>query len=544
MSAAKSFDYVIVGAGSAGCVLASRLSEDRSVSVWLAEAGGLDKDRLLAVPGALFRNSTAPQFNWSYSTEPEPELGGRQLFWAQGRVLGGSSTINGMIYSRGHASDYDLWRQDGCEGWGFADVLPLFRKSERNERGEGPYHGGSGPLRVTRGTPGLPIADLFLQATAAAGYPVLDDMNAELAEGFGHYDRTIGDGVRSSTSRAFLHPAESRQHLVVATGATVTRIVLEGTRAVGVEVIIGGTRQIIRAEREVILCGGAVHSPQLLMLSGIGPADQLREQGIDVAVDLPSVGANLQNHVCYRLQYTCSAPITAYRYMHPLRGAAAIAQYMLFRTGVFSQTAVATGGFFRSSDTLDIPDMQAHVAMGLIGNVGKTAWSRLPRQHGFAVAINQGRPHSRGEIRLRSADPAAPPVIRPRYFSDPRDLATLMAGVRRMRDVIEGGEIRSVISKEIQPGPRDDAQLAAHMRQSVSNAFHPVGTCRMGADAGSVVDPTLCVRGTTGLRVADAAIMPTLINGNTNAPTIMVAEKAAMLIRAAGSAGSSRRQQA
>ena len=528
-----SYDYLIVGAGSAGCVLAARLSEDPDVTVWLAEAGGPDDDRWLAVPGALFRNSTAPQFNWSYTTEPEPELNNRRLFWAQGRVLGGSSTINGMIYHRGHPTDYDLWRQDGCEGWGWDDVLPLFRKSETNERGEGPFHGGSGPLQVTRGAPDLPIAELFLRAIEAAGYRRLDDMCAEQAEGFGHYDRTIGRGRRSSTAKAFLDPVRTRANLTVSPNTTVTRIVMDGTTARGVDIVKGGQNQRIEAAREVILCGGAVHSPQLLMLSGIGPADHLREHGIDVVADHKGVGANLQNHLCTRLQYTCSEPITAYRTMKPWNAAREMVRYAVFRTGIFSQTSVATGGFFRSDDSLEIPDMQAQMALGLIGNVGKSAWSRLPRQHGFAVALNQGRPHSRGEIRLRSANPLDAPRIMPRYFSDRRDIDTLMRGVRRMRDIINQGEIRRVISAELQPGEAadDDDALEAHLRATVSNAFHPVGTCRMGGDADSVVDPQLLVRGIAGLRVADAGIMPTLINGNTNAPAIMVAEKAAMLIQ-------------
>jgi choline dehydrogenase len=379
----------------------------------------------------------------------------------------------------------------------------------------------------------LPIAEMFLAATTSAGYLRLDDLNAEEAEGFGHYDRTIGRGRRSSTSQAFLADAGRRSNLTVATNVSVRRIVLEGTRAVGVELLHDGVPQRIEAVREVILCAGAVHSPQLLMLSGIGPAAHLQEHAIDVVVDRPAVGANLQNHLCYKIQYACSQPVTAYSYMNPWRGAKACLDYAVFRRGILSQTSVSTGGFFRSDPAMEVPDLQVQMAVGLIGGVGKSAWSRLPRSHGFSVTLNQGRPFSRGEVRLKSNDPAQAPAITPRYLTDPRDVATLMRGVRHMREVISAGAISGVISRELQPADAalDDVTLEAHIRENCSNAFHPVGTCRMGGDAESVVDPALRVRGITGLRVADAGVMPTLINGNTNAPTIMIAEKAARLIQ-------------
>jgi choline dehydrogenase len=530
----ESYDYIVVGAGSAGSIVAARLSEDPSLRVWLGEAGGPDRDPLLGVPGLLFRTSTAPRFNWSYLTEPEPELAGRKLFWAQGRVLGGSSTINGMIYIRGHPREYDLWRQDGCEGWGWDDVLPYFRATERNERGASPLHGGSGPLAVTRGAPGLPICDIFLGAMSRAGHPILDDFNGPSMDGFGHYDRTIGDGKRQSVATTFLRAPRRPRNLTIETGAMATRLIVEHGRARGVEFRgEDGVRRVF-AEREVILCGGAANTPKLLMLSGIGPADHLRGHGIDVLHDAPAVGGNLQNHLCYRMQYACSAPVTAYRYMHPLRAAAACLDYAVRRRGILSQTTVATGGFLRTEPGLEIPDAQVQLGIGLIGNVGASAWQRLPRREGFSVVVNQGRPHSRGTVRLRSADPAAPPVITPRYLSDKRDLDVLKRAARQMRGMMRDPELQRVISAELAPGDAadDDDALEADIRARASNAFHPVGTCRMGGDAESVVDPRLRLRGIDGLRIADASVMPTLINGNTNAAAMMVGEKAAAMIRA------------
>ncbi|MFT8247141.1 GMC family oxidoreductase [Roseomonas sp. BN140053] len=524
-------DVLIIGAGTAGCVLANRLSADPDTRVIVAEAGRSDRDLLLHVPGASIRNSTTPKFNWGFVTEPEAALDNRQLFWAQGKVLGGSSAINGMIYARGHPLDYDRWVQLGCAGWGYDDLLPFFRRAERNERGAGPLHGGDGPVQVSRGRPDLAICQRFLNAAAEEGFPVLDDLNTPAPEGFGHYDTTVGRGRRSSSASAYLNPVRGRPNLRVWLHSLAARLIIEGSRVVGAELIREGRRVTVRAEREVLLCGGAVNSPQLLMLSGIGPADHLDAMGIPVRVDLPAVGENLQNHVSYRMQFAVSEPITAYKYVRPAGALRAGAEYLLRRRGVLSQSIVPTGGFFRTDPSLDAPDVQVQLGVGLIGRVGGSVLARLPREHGFSLGVNQGSPYSRGTVRLRSADPTVPPAIAPRYFSNPRDLDVLVLGVERMRALARRPSLARVISREIDPSPdiADRAALRASARTRAGTAFHPVGTCRMGADAESVVDLQLRVRGVEGLRVADASVIPALMNANTNAAALMIGERAAAL---------------
>ena len=523
-------DFLVIGAGSAGCVLANRLSENPAHRVVILEAGGKDSDPLLRVPGLVGRNAFAPQHNWNYVAEPDPGLGGRRMPVPRGKVLGGSSTINGMIYIRGNPRDYDDWRQRGCEGWAWDDVLPYFRRAESNERGADALHGADGPLTVTRGRPVPAISEAFMASAAAAGYPVHVDFNGVSQEGFGHYDTTTRNGRRWSTASAYLRPALQRANVTLLTRAEVGRLAIEDGRVLGAELTREGVPMRVLASKETILAGGVFGSPKILLLSGIGPANDLTDLGIPVRLDRPAVGRNLADHVSYRMNYACSAPVTAYAYTRPVRGALAVAQYALFRTGILAGTPVSSGGFFRSHDDLDIPDMQIGLAIGLIPRPGQ-----LPEREGFTITVRQGRPDSRGEVRLRSADPAADPVIEPRYFSAPGDMATLIRGVRRIRGVLGHDPIRSLIEREIEPGPDadDDVTLERSIRAVAGTTHHFIGTCRMGGDEASVVDPRLRVRGLAGLRVADASVMPAHINGNTNAATIMIAEKAADLVREA-----------
>jgi choline dehydrogenase len=520
-------DYLVIGAGSAGCVVANRLSENPANRVILLEAGGRDSDLLLRVPGAISRNSYAPQFNWNYWCEPQPALNGRRIFCARGKVLGGSSSINGMIYIRGHARDYDYWRQDGCVGWSYEDVLPFFRKAECNERGADEFHGGDGPLVVSKGRPVPAISEAFLHAAKAAGYPTHVDFNGAQQEGFGHYDTTTSHGERWSTASAYLKPIRGRANLTVLTRAEVTRLIFDGRRVRGAEVVQDGKPVRIEAARETVLSAGVFNSPKILLLSGIGPAEELRSKGIEVRLDRAGVGRNLQDHISYWMKYGCSKPVTAYAYTRPVRGALAVLNYLFFRRGIISNGPFCSGGFFRSHDGLEIPDMQIGLSIGLVPAPGK-----LPDREGFTVTVRQGRPGSRGTVRLASADPAAAPLIDPNYFSDPDDMVVLMRGIRRIRDVMRHDPIAGLIGSEIPAGIdyTDDAALEASIRDVASTTHHFIGTCRMGADDAAIVDPQLRVRGLAGLRVIDASIMPTHINGNTNAAAIMIGEKGAAMM--------------
>ena len=518
------YDYVIVGAGSAGCVLANRLTEDAATTVLLLEAGGPDTRAEIHIPAA-FSKLFKTDHDWNYTTAPQEHMGGRELYWPRGKTLGGSSSINAMIYIRGHRSDFDEWAALGCDGWGYADVLPYFRRSEDNSRGASAYHGAGGPLRVERPRDAAPVMRAFVEAAAQAGYPETDDFNGPEQEGAGFYDLTQKRGRRHSAATAFLRPALKRPNLTVWTYAHARRVVFGNGRATGVEMTRDGETVIASARREVLLCGGAVNSPQLLMLSGVGPAGHLRETGVETVADRPEVGQNLQDHLITGLRVRLrggGSLIDAESILSVLR-------YVAFRRGMLTSNVAEAGLFVATRPGERAPDVQFHVAPALFENHGLVP----PTEHGFSLGPTLVLPLSRGEIRLASADPHAHPLIDPNYLAAPEDAASLVAGLRIARDIVRQTALDAFRGAEIDPGAgvNSDADLLAYVRQTSETLYHPVGTCRMGADAASVVDTELRVRGVRGLRVVDASVMPTVPNGNTNAATLMIAEKAADLIR-------------
>ena len=533
------FDYLVVGAGSAGCVLAARLSESSDISVALLEAGGSDRNPLFRVPlmtGVLLRHRYA---NWAYLTEPEPNLNNRRIFWPRGKVLGGSSSINGMVYTRGSPNDFDAWAQSGLPDWSWERVLPAFKRSEHYWRGADAFHGGGGPLRVARPGNRHPLFDAFLEAGRQAGYPSTDDFNGSSPEGFGHYDFTTWGGERWSSSRAFLKPVSARPNLTVLTRTHALRVVIERGRAVGVEVLAGGERRIFRARREVVLCGGVVNSPALLMHSGVGDADSLRALGIAVTHDLKGVGRNLQDHLLVRVEHVCTQPITLHSLMRPDRTLRELARAMLFKRGWFTTFPLEVGAFLRSNPALDAPDLQTHFLPGLSSMALRLPGLQRPKLrhdgHGFFANAYAMRPHSRGTISLRNADPLAPPVIQPNYLSAPGDILVLRAAVKILRGVFVQKAFDPYRGPELSPGPdvSSDTEIDAWIRHTADTVFHAVGTCKMGTGAGAVVDSELRVHGIAGLRVADASVMPNITSNNTHAPTVMIAEKAADYLAAA-----------
>lgn len=530
------FDYVVVGAGAAGCVVAARLAEDRNVRVAILEAGGPDSSILLRIPAANVATGSDPKYNWSYETEPVPALGDRRLYWAQGKVIGGSGSINGMMYMRGHRADYDRWAAEGCAGWAYRDVLPYFRKAETNERGASELHGGDGPLQVSAGRATAPVCDMFLEAARSQGFATTDDLNRDIREAFGHVDMTVGGGRRSSTSVAYLAPAVARGNVTVLSSAIATRIVIEHGTARGIEFERLGERARLMAARGVVLCAGAVNSPQLLMLSGIGDPEHLRALGIPVLSDRPEVGRNLQNHPMYKLMYATTAPVSAYRYVRPVGALTAGLQYVFSRGGVLSRGLFPTSGFFHADPGDPSTEIQVCMAPAPVVRRKAGVLGILPREHGFTLLLNHGSPFSRGEVRLKSGDPLAHAAIHPNYFSDPRDIGILARGARRAREIVRAAPLGAVLGRELAPEHPTTTlkDIEDDIRRTTVTHYHAVGTCRMGADDDAVVDTGLRVRGIDNLHVADASIMPILVNGNTYAATIMIAEKAADLIKMQG----------
>ncbi|MCZ6888426.1 MAG: choline dehydrogenase [Gammaproteobacteria bacterium] len=523
-------DYIIAGAGSAGCVLANRLSADPSNSVLLLEAGKKDSSPFIHMPAAVGKLIAGDTYNWGFETEEEPHLNGRRLFWPRGKTLGGSSAINGMVYIRGHAQDYDRWRQLGNEGWSYDEVLPYFKASMNQERGADEYHGVGGPLNVKDGNAPLAAHKIFIDAGIEAGYKFNPDFNGADQEGVGAYQLTKIGGKRCSAARAFLAPVAGRENLKVETGARLVQVNMDGKRAIGVTYRKGSKTREVAAQKEVVLCCGAVQSPQMLNLSGIGDAGELTNFGIEASHHLPGVGKNLQDHLDIMVQYECAEEYSLDRYAKLHRMIPVFLRYLLFGSGLATQNPLEAGAFLKTRSDLEAPDIQLHFIPAFIVDHG-----RVPGPGpGLSIHVCQLRPESRGQVRLKSADPLDDPAIEANYLSVETDLEVLVEGVKIARNIFDTSKFVGILGKEhvASRGKETTGEIKEFIRANSETIYHPVGTCKMGHDDMAVVDARLRVRGIRNLRVVDASVMPTLVGGNTNAPTIMIAEKAADMLLA------------
>ena len=522
-------DYIVVGAGSAGCVLANRLSADPSVRVILLEAGGRDLNPWIHVPVGYFKTMHNPSVDWCYMTEPDPGLNGRRLDWPRGKVLGGSSSLNGLLYVRGQRQDYDRWRQMGNQGWGWDDVLPLFKRAEDQERGADDYHGVGGPLTVSNMRLKRPICDSWVAAAQNVGYPFNTDYNGAEQEGVGYFQLTARKGRRCSAAVAYLNPVKQRPNLRIVTRAHIARLLFESTRAVGVAYLDRfGREREVRAKGEVVLSAGAIGSPQILMLSGIGEAGHLKDQGIAVRADLPGVGRNLQDHLQARLVHKCNEATLNDEVRSLFNKLRISLKYILFRAGPMTMAASLATGFLKTRPEVATPDIQFHIQPWSADSPGEG----VHPFSAFTMSVCQLRPESRGEVRLKDRDPKSYPAIHPNYLATETDQRTIVDGVKIARRIADAAPLQSKIAGEHQPGAgvESDEALLDWVRNTATTIYHPTGTCKMGPDPQAVVDARLRVRGIQGLRVADCSIMPEIVSGNTNAPAIMIGEKASDLL--------------